>query len=517
MKEGKKKTTARKKVSSSSASKRVVPKNQTPKMPEHRNEPPKVKKIDVEEINKDFDDGESEDKRLIVFIAIAILVIVGTIIGLLVGCEKKENNTPEPEKPNTDVVVPEKPDEKGDEEDGVKTKEVIRKVTAVYTSNKKSNSGKKDDGKKDDKKDKVTYSVTFYLGEESETVKVESGKTTSGYVPTGYSACTYYKDSNLEEEFDITAPITENVNVYMDCGEPIEYDVVYESVIDGVIITTTNPATYTVKDDGTLTDNNPVITLSEPILSARKNMISDEEEKPLYFDGWFKDKALTKSISALTKELLEDLDLAHKKGTIHIYAKLTEEKPEETPDDPTSGDEPGDTPSDPEAGDTPSDPEAGDTPSDPEAGDTPSDPEAGDTPSDPEAGDTPSDPEVGDTPSDPEVGDTPSDPEPQKPSNPTTEISSDPKPDTPSNTTSETSSDPEPNSSSESEPQKPSNPTKDTPSEPEPKAPSESKTVHTPAPKVTHTPEPVETHEVHEEPSAKAVEEVEVVPEEIVE
>ena len=90
MKEGKK-TTAKRKVSSSASSKRVVPKNQTPKMPAHREEPPKVKKIDVEEINKDFDDVENEDRRLIVFIAIAILVIVGTVIGLLVGCEKKQN------------------------------------------------------------------------------------------------------------------------------------------------------------------------------------------------------------------------------------------------------------------------------------------------------------------------------------------------------------------------------------------------------------------------------------------
>lgn len=32
---------------------------------------------------------EENDKRVIVFVAIAILVIVGTIIGLLVGCEKE--------------------------------------------------------------------------------------------------------------------------------------------------------------------------------------------------------------------------------------------------------------------------------------------------------------------------------------------------------------------------------------------------------------------------------------------
>ena len=95
MKEGKK-TTAKRKVTSSS--KRVVPKNQTPKMPAKQQEPPKVKKIDVEDINKDFEDVENEDRRLIVFIAIAILVIVGTVIGLLVGCEKRNNPEPEEEE-----------------------------------------------------------------------------------------------------------------------------------------------------------------------------------------------------------------------------------------------------------------------------------------------------------------------------------------------------------------------------------------------------------------------------------
>ena len=58
MKEGKKKITAKKNMSSA---KKAAPKN----------EPPKVKKVDVEEINKDFEDVENEDRRLIVFIAVS--------------------------------------------------------------------------------------------------------------------------------------------------------------------------------------------------------------------------------------------------------------------------------------------------------------------------------------------------------------------------------------------------------------------------------------------------------------
>ena len=52
------------------------------------------------------DDG---DKRLIVFVAVAVLVIIGTIIGLLVGCQKKEEQTTD--EPKKDTVVPVEKDE----------------------------------------------------------------------------------------------------------------------------------------------------------------------------------------------------------------------------------------------------------------------------------------------------------------------------------------------------------------------------------------------------------------------
>ena len=53
MKEGKKKTTAKRNMSST---RKAAP----------RTEPPKVKKVDVNDINKDFEDVENEDRRLIV-------------------------------------------------------------------------------------------------------------------------------------------------------------------------------------------------------------------------------------------------------------------------------------------------------------------------------------------------------------------------------------------------------------------------------------------------------------------
>ena len=306
MKEGKKKITAKKNMSSA---KKAAPKN----------EPPKVKKVDVEEINKDFEDVENEDRRLIVFIAIAILVIVGTVIGLLVGCEKKENNKPEPNKPNTDVVVPEKPDEKG-KDDGVRTREIVRKVRSVYHAKKKNSSGS-------GKKTVTTYNVTFYLGEDSETEEVEKGKPSTSYVPVGYSECTYYKDPEFTEEYDITGNITENVNVYMQCTA-IEYSVVYESSDEKVSITSTNPTTYMVTDGE--------VALTDPTLTVNTtDQTTDETVEDVFFGGWYTNTGLTNKVTSLNKEVLKTVG---DDNVIHIYAKITNEEPveEEVVDEPTT-------------------------------------------------------------------------------------------------------------------------------------------------------------------------------------
>ena len=449
MKEGKKKTTARK-TSSFSASKRVVPKNQTPKMPAERSEPPKVKRIDVDEINKDFDDVETEDRRLIVFIAIAILVIVGTVIGLLVGCEKKENETKEPDKPGkTDVVVPEKPDEKGnkeDEDEGVETKEIVRKVKATYKAPTKSNkSSDSDNGKKDKEKDeKVTYTVTFYLGEETKTETVESGKTPSEYVPEGYSSCKYYtKSSSAEEldpieesdqpteteptentdnsEYDINTPITENINIYMSC-DLITYTVDYGDA------DTSNPTTYNVEE---------TVNLSDPITEQ-------------YFNGWFANPEFSGSkITTLDKSIIEYAD---SDNVIRLYAYITEEPIEENPteEDPIDDKQLCEDSTNPECGvssagdntrisgneteipevetdgqvlegegetqvpevlETPEVPEVTETPEEPEVTETPEEPEVLETPEVPEVTETPEEPEVPETPEVPEVPETPEEPE----------------------------------------------------------------------------------------------------------
>ena len=315
MKEGKKKITAKKNMSSSKKS-------------VQRQEPPKVKKVEVDEVNKDFEDVENEDRRLIVFIAIAILVIVGTIVGLLVGCEKRENEKPTPDKPNTDVVVPEKPDKK-DENNGVKTKEIVRKVKATYTSKKSS-------GKKDNGSSKTTYEVTFYLGEESETETVDKDGTPSEYVPVGYENCSYFKDSELTEEYDIKTSIIENVNVYLKC-DVIEYNVVYESSNSLASVLTTNPATFKVTDESVeLSD--PDIILNK--LETEKEAAVDETAMVLYFGGWFTEYELTNRITALSKaSLIDVLKSLGEEKTIHIYAKITDEEPTLEEDELLTSDE----------------------------------------------------------------------------------------------------------------------------------------------------------------------------------
>lgn len=301
MKEGKK-NIAKRKVSSSASSKKVVPKNQTPKMPAKHEEPPKVKKIEVEEINKDFDDVENEDRRLIVFIAIAILVIVGTVIGLLVGCEKK-NKTPEPEKPGTDVIVPEKPDKKDDKDEGVVTREIIRKVRAVYTGKKTKKNNK---GKKDKEEETVTYNVTYYLGEETNVEEVESGKKPPKYVPTGYSVCRYYKNSDLTEDYDMDQAIKSNVNIYMDC-DAITYTIVYDTESN-------NPSEYDVTQGE--------VALGEPLGYEG------------YFNGWYSDPEFSNKVTSLSKSVVE---FADDNNTIYLYAYITAEPIEEPVDEPTEG------------------------------------------------------------------------------------------------------------------------------------------------------------------------------------
>ena len=76
---------------------------------------------------------EENDNRVIIFIAIAILVIIGTIIGLLVGCDKKTDDK-DPVKPKDNIVVPDNNKKEEDKKEETKTT-VIKKVTTKSNDN----------------------------------------------------------------------------------------------------------------------------------------------------------------------------------------------------------------------------------------------------------------------------------------------------------------------------------------------------------------------------------------------
>ena len=251
--------------------------------------PKKVKDVEFRQLDDDFSETDTEDKRLIVFIALAILVIVGTIIGLLVGCQKEEKD--EPKKPEDDIVVPEKEDNKKEDKESYnydyeKPLPVVRKVTKKTT---KASTEESTDNTSTEETTK--HNVTFYLNEESEVVEVEDGSNASEYTPTGYTDCKYYVDEEMSEEYDFTTSVNEDKNIYMVCSL-ITYDVVY------VVNETESHGEYTVEDGN--------IALEDPTLTEG------------VFAGWYTDENYTNQVTALSKDILPT------EGTqLYLYAKVT--------------------------------------------------------------------------------------------------------------------------------------------------------------------------------------------------
>lgn len=240
---------------------------------------PAVKVVKVEE---NFLDDDS-DNRVIIFVAIAILVIIGTIIGLLVGCEKKEDDK-DPSKPKDDIVVPvddDKTNEDDKKEETETTKTVIRKVTT------KSNvtTTKEDEDK--------TYVVSFNLLDDDSiyTVEAKDGKV-SPYLPYGYDSCKYYSDEKLTSEFDFTKTITENTNIYTSCSFTT-YKIIYDRE-------TTSPKEYTIK--------------------SGKIALSGVELETGFFAGWYTTPDFSgEKIEYLGRDLAK---IANSDNEIYLYAKI---------------------------------------------------------------------------------------------------------------------------------------------------------------------------------------------------
>lgn len=350
--------------------KKTAPKKNNTKSATRTDSKPKIKEIKFEE--NFLDEDENEDKRLVVFAVIAILIILATIVTLVIGCEKKENK--EPVKPGEDIVVPDKKEDEDEEEDeGVDTKEVVRKVTSVYRGRRTKESSDEEKTKTDDIVEDQVYYVTYYLNDETEVKEVKEGEKATEYVPTGYSTCSYYKDEELTEEYDLEEAVTGDVNIYMSCSL-ITYNIVYDQE-------TANPKTYTVEDND--------VTL----------------ENESYF-GWFTDQELQNQVTTLNKDIVEYSDENY---NIYLYAKLvddTEVDPTDPTDDsadllPCEGDVCDSVPTvgettEPGTGET-TEPGTGEGVTDPQTGENVTDPQTGENVTDPQAGEVTTEPNEGET------------------------------------------------------------------------------------------------------------------------
>ena len=217
---------------------------------------------------------EENDNRVIIFIAITILVIIGTIIGLLVGCAKQSEEK-DPVKPKDDIVVPDTKEEDKKED---KETTVIKKVTT------KANNTKEE-----------TYIVSFNLLDEDDvyTVEVKNGKV-SPYVPNGYTSCKYYADENLTKEFDFTNKITSNTNIYTSCSIAV-YTIIYD------------------KDTNSQTEYD---------LKEGKVALSDANLEKGFFEGWYTTPDFSGDrVYYLSKDLTK---IANEQNEIRLYAKVAD-------------------------------------------------------------------------------------------------------------------------------------------------------------------------------------------------
>lgn len=209
----------------------------------HHVENKKTEEVKITKVSPVYEDNskkENDDKKLIIFIAIAILVIVGTVIGLLVGCQRTEK---EPEKPDDDIVVPvtdddnKKEEKKDTEEDNKKVSKVVKTTTKI----------------------KEKYKIVFVNANgDKYSLKITEGKKLKKYVPSGYENCDYYYDKNLTKEVNFKEKPTSDTTIYLAC-ELKKYIVNYYTE-DGVEIKSetligTDTENYKVLDGSTLSND----------------------------------------------------------------------------------------------------------------------------------------------------------------------------------------------------------------------------------------------------------------------
>lgn len=236
----------------------------------------------VIDVKDNFMEEEDSDKRVIIFVAIAILVIVGTIIGLLVGCEKKEEDDPVKPNNNKTTTPVKREDDKKDKDVEPTTKKVVVKKLSTKTEDTTKTHTKK-------------LTVTFFMIDEkySYMTEIENNSKVKAHEVSGYENCKYYTDETSNTEFDFTKNITKDTNIYMTCSLTT-YTIKYDR-------TSNNVTSYNVKDGNV--------------------ELFDGYDADMIFDGWYTDTAYTNKVTSLSPSIIKYAD---SENIINLYAKFVE-------------------------------------------------------------------------------------------------------------------------------------------------------------------------------------------------
>lgn len=218
-----------------------------------------MKDVKKDKIEIDDDYIEDDDRRVIVFVALALLILIATVIGLLVSHQKNEINK-DVKEPHRDYIVPEL-------EVDVENKIVNNVVTpvSIIINN---------EGDNQENNINETYEITYHYYGKTHVIKVND--TVEKYVPLGYSSCKYYIDENNSIEYDFNEKVSSSKDIYMSCEEKV----------------------YTIKYSH-LSNNKPEYKLSDGIVPLI------DAETDLIFNGWYTDKEYINKVTSLSEELLK--------------------------------------------------------------------------------------------------------------------------------------------------------------------------------------------------------------------
>lgn len=218
-----------------------------------------MKDVKKDKIEIDDDYIEDDDRRVIVFVALALLIIIATVIGLLVSHQKNEINK-DIKEPHRDYIVPEL---EVDDENKI-VNNVVAPVSIIVNN------------EEDNQENNIneTYEITYHYYGKTHVIKVND--IVEKYVPLGYSSCKYYIDENNSIEYDFNEKVSSSKDIYMSCEEKV----------------------YTIKYSH-LSNNKPEYKLSDGIVPLI------DAETDLIFNGWYTDKEYINKVTSLSEELLK--------------------------------------------------------------------------------------------------------------------------------------------------------------------------------------------------------------------